>query len=116
MYTKGTIETGIEECGEGEPDQMINDNEPSYARRYGAAIGTGYTARLSQAQEARAENIGSKAATGYDGNKIQKLSGIFGFNGPGYERMKQGPDGWSGMCNGPGYERAERGRDDGSET
>ena len=31
MYMKDTIETGIGECGEGEPDQMINDNEPDYA-------------------------------------------------------------------------------------
>ena len=75
MYTKGTIETGIEECGEGEPDQMINDNEPSYAGRYGAAIGTGYITGLSQVKEVRTGSIRRAAEMEYDGHKIQNYVG-----------------------------------------
>ena len=92
MYTKGTIETGIEECGEGEPDQMINDNEPDYAGQHGAAIGTGYITRPSQVQEARTGIIRRAAEMEYDGNKIHKLCGIFGCNGPGLERVNRGPE------------------------
>jgi len=92
MYTKGTIETGIEECGEGEPDQMINDNEPSYARRYGAAIGTEYVTRPSQVQEAKTGSIRRTAEVEYDGHNIQKLCGVFGCNGPGLERVNRGSE------------------------
>ena len=92
MYMKDTIETGIGECGEGEPDQMINDIEPSYAGRYGAAIGTGYITRPSQVQEARTGSIRRAAEMEYDGHKIQKLCGIFGCNGPGLERVNRGSE------------------------
>jgi len=80
------------ECSESDPDQMINDNEPSYAGRYGAAIGTGYITGLSQVQEARTGSIRRAAEMEYDGHKIQKLCGIFGCNGPGLERVNQGSE------------------------
>lgn len=82
------------ECSEGDPGQMTDDNGPDYAgqRDNGAAIGTGDISRPSQVRDTKTESIRSEAEMEYDGHKLQKLSGIFGFNGPGYERMNRGLD------------------------
>ena len=74
-----------------DPGQMANENKPNYTgqRNNRAAIGIGRITRLPQIRNTRTERIGSGAEMKY-GHQIYELFGIFGLNGPGFERINRG--------------------------